>query len=59
MSSNKMRIHGSLSNALQVLILTINSLITVHINDIYKALEGGGVPVSHIPFIILKNIPYP
>ena len=22
--------------------LTINSLIIVHINDIYKALEGGG-----------------
>ena len=58
MFSNKMRIHGSLSNALQVLNLTINSLIIVHINDIYEALEGG-VPVSLIPLIILKNIPYP
>ena len=24
-----------------------------------EALEGGGVPVSHIPLIILKKIPYP
>ena len=39
--------------------LSYNMVKRVFSPNTSEALEGGGVPVSHILLIVSKNIPYP